>query len=199
MGVVCHRGRISSASTNESHGRDLIIQRYDRSSWRVGLLQCSYSLKGAQQVRGQGRFVIPSTKGNCSENTGVLKLVVERGEEATMSPDGLSYPSAKRRSEREWTQRSVTVPQRRIYRSRKKGRICKATNSRVMGLAAPWYHRGGSFVESSIPYSYGGRTLVVKRVEEVENAEANSKYHDKGEGQRPRNFIRPVSRGFSSR
>jgi len=31
------------------------MQRYDRSSWRVGLLQSSYSLKGARQVRGQGR------------------------------------------------------------------------------------------------------------------------------------------------
>ncbi|RWV81730.1 hypothetical protein GW17_00056827 [Ensete ventricosum] len=28
---------------------------YDRSSWRVGLLQCSHSLKGARQVRGQSR------------------------------------------------------------------------------------------------------------------------------------------------
>ncbi|RZS27619.1 hypothetical protein BHM03_00061128, partial [Ensete ventricosum] len=55
---------------------DLIILRYDRSSWRVGLLQCSHSLKGARQVRGQSR-------------------VVERGEEATTSPVGLSYPKAK--------------------------------------------------------------------------------------------------------
>ncbi|RRT54038.1 hypothetical protein B296_00046593, partial [Ensete ventricosum] len=37
----------------------------------------------------------------------------------------------------------------------------------------------------------GGRTLVVKGAEEVENAKANSKYQDKAEGQRPRNFIRP--------
>ncbi|RZS00747.1 hypothetical protein BHM03_00030514 [Ensete ventricosum] len=41
--------------------------------------------------------------------------------------------------------------------------------------------------------------LVMKGAEEVENAEANSKYQDKAEGQRPRNFIRPVSMGFSSR
>ncbi|RRT41327.1 hypothetical protein B296_00034059 [Ensete ventricosum] len=34
---------------------DLIIQRYDQRDWRVRLLQCSHSLKGAQQVRGQGR------------------------------------------------------------------------------------------------------------------------------------------------
>ncbi|RWV81534.1 hypothetical protein GW17_00057034 [Ensete ventricosum] len=34
---------------------DLIIQRYDRSNWRVGLLQYLYSLKGARQVKGQDR------------------------------------------------------------------------------------------------------------------------------------------------
>ncbi|RZR89822.1 hypothetical protein BHM03_00017613 [Ensete ventricosum] len=79
-----------------------------------------------------------------------------------------------------------------------KGRKCKATDSRAMGLAAPWYRRGGTYVESSTPYSHGGRALVVKGAEEVENAEVNSKYHDKAEGQRPRNFIRPVLMGFSS-
>ncbi|RWV97471.1 hypothetical protein GW17_00039737 [Ensete ventricosum] len=41
--------------------------------------------------------------------------------------------------------------------------------------------------------------LVVKGAEEVGNAEANSKYQDKAEGQRPRNFIRLMSMGFSSR
>ncbi|RRT61932.1 hypothetical protein B296_00040606 [Ensete ventricosum] len=51
----------------------------------------------------------------------------------------------------------------------------------------------GTSVESSIPYSHGGRAMVVKGAEEVENAKANSKYQDKTEGQRPRNFIRPVS------
>ncbi|RWW49368.1 hypothetical protein BHE74_00044483 [Ensete ventricosum] len=83
---------------------DLIIQKYDRSGWRVGLLQCLHSLKGARQVRGQGR------------NTAVLKQVIENGEEATTNPEGLSYPKAKRRLERRWTRRSATVPQRRIYR-----------------------------------------------------------------------------------
>ncbi|RRT33350.1 hypothetical protein B296_00057658 [Ensete ventricosum] len=43
------------ASTSESHGGDLIIQRYDRSDRRVGLLQWSHSLKGARQVRGRSR------------------------------------------------------------------------------------------------------------------------------------------------
>ncbi|RWV81365.1 hypothetical protein GW17_00057223 [Ensete ventricosum] len=132
-----HRGRISSASTNESHG---------------GL-----------------------------DYTKVLKHVVERGEKATTSPEGLSYPKAKRRSERRWTRRSATVSQRRIYRSRRKGRRCKATDIRAMGLVAAWYRRGGTSLESSIPCSYGGRALVVKGAEEVENAEANSKYQDKDE------------------
>ncbi|RZS23906.1 hypothetical protein BHM03_00056948 [Ensete ventricosum] len=45
--------RFVTAGTSESHGGDLIIQMYDRSNWRVGLLQCSHSLKGARQVRGQ--------------------------------------------------------------------------------------------------------------------------------------------------
>ncbi|RWW39935.1 hypothetical protein BHE74_00054685 [Ensete ventricosum] len=72
-------------------------------------------------------------------------------------------------------------------------------DSRVMGLVAPWYRRGGTSVESSIPCFHRGRVLVVKGAEEVENAEANSKYQDKAEGQRPRNFIRPVSTGFLSR
>ncbi|RRT67075.1 hypothetical protein B296_00035451 [Ensete ventricosum] len=40
---------------------------------------------------------------------------------------------------------------------------------------------GGTSLESSIPCSHGGRALVVKGAEEVENAEANSKYQDKDE------------------
>ncbi|RWW20042.1 hypothetical protein GW17_00015867 [Ensete ventricosum] len=58
---------------------------------------------------------------------------------------------------------------------------------------------GRTSVEPSIPCSHGGRVLVVKWAKKVENAEANSKYQDKAEGQRPRNFIRPVSTGFLSR
>ncbi|RZS02956.1 hypothetical protein BHM03_00033060 [Ensete ventricosum] len=106
-------------------------------------------------------------------------------------------PKAKRRSER--TRRSATVPQRQIYRSRRKGRKYKATDSRAMGLAAPWYRIGGTSVKSLIPCSHGRRVLVVKGAEKVENTEANSKYQDKIEGQRLENFIRPVSTGFSSR
>ncbi|RZR91595.1 hypothetical protein BHM03_00019745 [Ensete ventricosum] len=62
-----------------------------------------------------------------------------------------------------------------------------------MGLGAPWYRRDGTSVESSIPCSHGGRALVVKGAEVVENVEANYEYQDTAEGQRPRNFIRPPS------
>ncbi|RRT61474.1 hypothetical protein B296_00017325 [Ensete ventricosum] len=122
-----------------------------------------------------------------------------RGEEAMTSPEGLSYPKAKHRSERRWTRRSATVPQRQIYQLRKKGRRCKTTNSRVMSLAAPWYRSGETSVESSILCSHGGSALVAKGAEKVENVETNFKYQDRAEGQRLRNFIRPVSTGFSSR
>ncbi|RWW17160.1 hypothetical protein BHE74_00010467 [Ensete ventricosum] len=55
--------------------------------------------------------------------------------------------------------------------------------------------------EEDLPIAKKGtqmRVLVVKGAEEVENAEANSKYHDKVEGQRLRNFIRPISVGCCS-
>ncbi|RZS03602.1 hypothetical protein BHM03_00033784 [Ensete ventricosum] len=109
---------------------------------------------------------------------------------------GLNYPKVKRRLKRRWTRRSTTVPQRRIYRLRRKGYRCKSTDSRAMGLAASWYRIGRTFVESSIPCSNGGRVLIVKGDEEVENAKANSKYQDRAKGQRP---IRLMSMGFSSR
>ncbi|RRT53158.1 hypothetical protein B296_00018587 [Ensete ventricosum] len=58
---------------------------------------------------------------------------------------------------------------------------CKIMHSRAMGLATPWYRRGGTSIESSIPCSHGGKALVVKGAEKVENAEANSKYQDRAE------------------
>ncbi|RWW10631.1 hypothetical protein GW17_00025818 [Ensete ventricosum] len=76
-----------------------------------------------------------------------------------MSLEGLSYSKAKRRLERRWTWRSATVPQRRIYRSRRKRCRCKVTDSRVLGLAAPWYRRDMTSVESSIPCSHGVRSF----------------------------------------
>ncbi|RRT51144.1 hypothetical protein B296_00008993 [Ensete ventricosum] len=126
MGAVYHRGSNQIASTSESHGGDLIILRYDQSSWSVGLLQCSHSLKGARQVRGQSR-------------------VVERGEEATTSPVGLIYRKAKHQLERRWTRRSTIVPHRRIYRSRRKGCRYKSTDSR----ARAWQRHGTAKVELS--------------------------------------------------
>ncbi|RWV97007.1 hypothetical protein GW17_00040235 [Ensete ventricosum] len=68
-----------------------------------------------------------------------------------------------------------------------------------MGSVALWYHKGETFMESSIPCSSEGRPLIAKGAEKVENAEANSKYQNRAEGQRPRNFIRPVSADFLSR
>ncbi|RRT58714.1 hypothetical protein B296_00028142 [Ensete ventricosum] len=56
---------------------------------------------------------------------------------------------------------------------------CEATDSKVMSLVMPWYHRGGTSVEASIPCSHGGKVLVVKGAEKVENVEANSKYQDR--------------------
>ncbi|RZR94418.1 hypothetical protein BHM03_00023103 [Ensete ventricosum] len=88
--------------------------------------------------------------------------VVEKGEKATTSAVGLCYPKAKRRLERRWTRMSTTVPQRQIYRSRRKGYRCKAMDSKAMSLTALWYRRGETSVESSIPCSNGGRALVVK-------------------------------------
>ncbi|RWW44877.1 hypothetical protein BHE74_00049333 [Ensete ventricosum] len=75
---------------------DLIIQRYDRSDWRVGLLQCSHLFKGARKVRGQGQ-------------------VVERGEKATTSPEGLNYPKNTRKQIVGPGLGSTMVPQRRDF------------------------------------------------------------------------------------
>ncbi|RRT38313.1 hypothetical protein B296_00055885 [Ensete ventricosum] len=152
-----------------------------------------------QDNKGHARelqSIFLSIKENCLENTEVLKQVVERGEEATTNPERLSYSKAECQLKRRWTRKSVTVPQRWTYRLRRKGCRCKATDSRAMGSTAPWYRKGGTSVESSIPCSHGGRALVVKGAEKVENTEANSKYQDKAEGQRPKNFIRPVSTRF---
>ncbi|RZR77606.1 hypothetical protein BHM03_00002718 [Ensete ventricosum] len=90
MRTVYHKGEFRLQVQVTPMG-DLIIQRYDQSNWRVGLLQRLYLHKGARQVIGQGR-------------------VVKRDEEATTNPEGLNYPKAKCRSERRWTKRSVILP-----------------------------------------------------------------------------------------
>ncbi|RWW83492.1 hypothetical protein BHE74_00008001 [Ensete ventricosum] len=100
--------------------------------------------------------------------------------EDKVDPVGLSYPKVKHRLERRWTRRSTTVPQRRIYRLQRKGCRCKSTNSRAMGLTASWYRRDETSVELSIPCSPGGRALVVKGAEEVENAFTGRKGRGQG-------------------
>ncbi|RWV91177.1 hypothetical protein GW17_00046554 [Ensete ventricosum] len=76
-----------------------------------------------------------------------------------------------------WTQRSATMLQKQIYRSRRKRRKCKAMDSRAMGLATPWYRRGGTSVVSSIPCSHGGRVLVVKGAEEKFNGSGKANHN----------------------
>ncbi|RWW79998.1 hypothetical protein BHE74_00011676 [Ensete ventricosum] len=216
MGVVYHRGRSQIASISESHGGDLIIQRYDQSGWRVGLLQCLHSFKGAQQVRGQGRVsevaikeakenrigTSPATRWRRPCMRVAVCLSIDHGEllgghsgvevggrkgresddefgEAqlpkTQSPSNLAFSTTKRMGEVEYPS-SLTYPAEEF---------CISSRRDFRGVIDPLL----SWRESI------GR----KRSEEVENAKANSKYQDKAEGQRPRNFIRPVSMGFSSR
>ncbi|RWW40530.1 hypothetical protein BHE74_00054050 [Ensete ventricosum] len=64
--------------------------------------------------------------------------------------------------------------------SRKRYR-CETTDNRAMSLVVSWYRRGGTSVEALIPCSHEGRVLVAKGADEVENAEANSKYQDRAE------------------
>ncbi|RWW60175.1 hypothetical protein BHE74_00032845 [Ensete ventricosum] len=112
---------------------------------------------------------------------------------------GAQLPKSLTSIRMEWTRRSATMSHRRIYRLRRKGCRCEATDSSAMSLATSWYRRGGTSMESSIPCSRGERALVVKGVKEMENAKAYFKYQDKAKGKRPMNFIRQVSMGFSSR
>ncbi|RWV86667.1 hypothetical protein GW17_00051408 [Ensete ventricosum] len=71
IGAVYHREKSQIASTSESNGWDLIIQRYDQSGWRVGLLQCYIRLREPDKLEDKAE-----------------------GKEATTSPEGLSYPKA---------------------------------------------------------------------------------------------------------
>ncbi|RZR78808.1 hypothetical protein BHM03_00004342 [Ensete ventricosum] len=77
-----------------------------------------------------------------------------KGEEVATSPEGLNYPKAKRRLERRWTQRSTTVPQRQIYRLRRKGRRYKATDRRAIG----WQRHGT--IEAGLPWSHQSLALM---------------------------------------
>ncbi|RRT35700.1 hypothetical protein B296_00048843 [Ensete ventricosum] len=98
-----------------------------------------------------------------------------RFRESDKSKDKAEWSKGARKRRR--VQRDSATPKKK----RQSERRYKTTYSKVIGLATLWYRRGNTSVESSIPCSHGGRALVVRGVEEVENAEANSKYQDKVE------------------
>ncbi|RWW35315.1 hypothetical protein BHE74_00059761 [Ensete ventricosum] len=64
----------------------------------------------AEAIHGTCSLSFHRPKGNCSENTGVLKQAIEKDEEEMTSPEELSYPKAKCRLKIRWTRRSVIVP-----------------------------------------------------------------------------------------
>ncbi|RRT31731.1 hypothetical protein B296_00026387 [Ensete ventricosum] len=111
-----------------------------------------------------------------------VRLQVLRGSD--YESIGISYPKAKHRLERRWTRRSTTVPQRRIYRLRRKGRKCKATNSMAMGLVAPWYPRQ-DFRGVIDPLLSRRESIIVKGTEEVgmQRQTPSTKTWQKGRGQ----------------
>ncbi|RWW54505.1 hypothetical protein BHE74_00038912 [Ensete ventricosum] len=77
MGAVYHRGKSPSASTSESHegGCDNVNDQE--------LLELHFG----EQYNDK-----KSCGFNCLDDILVLKQVVERGDKATTSPEGLSYP-----------------------------------------------------------------------------------------------------------
>ncbi|RRT35345.1 hypothetical protein B296_00050296 [Ensete ventricosum] len=134
--MVLHSDRVDSFC---------MVLKTKGASRHMHLISEMHLTEELRAVYHRGRILSASTKGshggdliiqrynrNDWRNTKVMKQVVERGEEATTSLEGLSYPKAKPRLERRWTRRSVIVPQRRIYRLRRKGHRCKATDSRAM-------------------------------------------------------------------
>ncbi|RWV81665.1 hypothetical protein GW17_00056894 [Ensete ventricosum] len=117
-GSATDRGGIVRGNTTpvEESREDVIMRRYDQELLGAPLRPTSQRTRpskrttkevkensiGMSLAKDGGGYawelqsVFLSTKGNCSENTGVFKKAIERGEEATMSPEGLSYPKAKR-------------------------------------------------------------------------------------------------------
>ncbi|RRT41351.1 hypothetical protein B296_00047975 [Ensete ventricosum] len=210
--VVYHRGRSPSASTSESHGggRDHVNDQELLGALLRGTMQRQKGLwiQGVNATVLQRRvFRVCASKLASDESLDRQHMgamyhrgsMVKRGEGATTSPVGLSYRKVKASirkavdSEEHHSAAKANLP------IAKEGMQMQIMDSKAIGLAAPWYLRGRTFVESSIPCSHRGRALVVKGAEEVENAKANSKYQDRAKGQRPRNFIKPMSMGFSSR
>ncbi|RZR88937.1 hypothetical protein BHM03_00016601 [Ensete ventricosum] len=181
MGTVYHQGRSQIAGTTNVATKEAKENRIGASLatrwWRPCIRVAVYLSIDQGELLGEYRGVkAGGQKGRGS--------VDESGGAQLPKSNSVGYKGGGLRG-------APQCRRRRIYRSRRKGRKCKATDSRAMGLAAPWYRRGGTSVETSIPCSYRGRALVVKGAEEAENAGANSKYQDRVEGQRPRNFIRP--------
>ncbi|RRT35841.1 hypothetical protein B296_00054458 [Ensete ventricosum] len=74
---------------------------------------------------------------------------------------GLATQKQRHQLQRRWIRRSVTVPQRWIYRSRKKGCRYKATDSRAIGLVAPYYRKGGTSMDGQ---KGKDSTLVIRLV-----------------------------------
>ncbi|RWV79645.1 hypothetical protein GW17_00059190 [Ensete ventricosum] len=159
MRDVYHQGRSQIASTSESHGGDLIIQSYPKAKRQ---LERRWTRRSTIVTGGT------SVESLISCSHGGRALVVKGAEEVENAKSNSKYQDRA-----EGQRRRNFIRPMSIY---------KATDSRAMGLAAPWYRRGGTSVESSIPCSHGGRALVVKGAGEVENAKANSKYQDRAEG-----------------
>ncbi|RRT62089.1 hypothetical protein B296_00034923, partial [Ensete ventricosum] len=86
-------------------------------------------------------------------------------------------------------------------RKRRRVRRGLATQKAKCRLEKRWTRRSGIVPQRRIYRSHQSLALIEgeRWAEEVENAEANSKYQDKAEGQRLRNFIKLVSMVFSLR
>ena len=80
---------------------------------------------------------------DCLENTEVLKQGVERGEEATTSPEGLSYPKLSNQLEWRWTRRSATEAYILIVKRRD-------TDARQR-IVVPWAWQRHGTVEAGLP------------------------------------------------
>ncbi|RRT39402.1 hypothetical protein B296_00048334 [Ensete ventricosum] len=89
MGAVYHRGRSQIASTSESHGGEY-----------KGIIGATRELDYFSAFIRLREPDKSKDKTESANNIEVLKQVVERGEEATTSPEGLSYPKAKRGKKR---------------------------------------------------------------------------------------------------
>ncbi|RZS27962.1 hypothetical protein BHM03_00061506 [Ensete ventricosum] len=102
------------------------------------------------------------------------RLNLRRYKEKTTSLEGLSYPKAKRSSEWNWTRRSATVPQRRIYQLQRKGRRCETMDNSIMGLAVPCYRRGTKYaVCGAIPFLLRG--VATKMMEKMVQSQRRPK------------------------